>query len=102
MGGPGPLGERADPFTGTAPDDPDLARDLTAAAARNPRSTLVRHRQSYLKSPAKKCQWPGVCGGDTSPPDGTCETQNVKSGSEKGTVAGHVGDITSGAAETPL
>jgi hypothetical protein len=44
----------------------------------------------------------GVCGDDMSPPDGTRETQNVKSGSEKGTVAGHVGDITSGAAETPL
>jgi hypothetical protein len=37
-----------------------------------------------------------------SPPNGTCETRNIKSGSETGTVAGHVGDITSGAAETPL
>jgi hypothetical protein len=44
----------------------------------------------------------GVCGGDMSPPNGTCETRNVKSGSKKGIDAGHVGDISSGAAETPL
>jgi hypothetical protein len=37
-----------------------------------------------------------------SPPNGTYEARNVKSGSEKGTVAGHVGDIISGVAETPL
>jgi hypothetical protein len=37
-----------------------------------------------------------------SPPNGTCETRNIKSGSEKRIVAGHVGDISSGAAETPL
>jgi hypothetical protein len=37
-----------------------------------------------------------------SPPGGTCETRNIKSGSEKRIVAGHVGDITSGAAKTPL
>ena len=34
--------------------------------------------------------------------NGTYETRNVKSGSEKGIDAGHVGDISSGAAETPL
>jgi hypothetical protein len=37
-----------------------------------------------------------------SPPNGTCETRNSKSGSEKRIDAGHVGDITSGAVETPL
>jgi hypothetical protein len=37
-----------------------------------------------------------------SPPNGTCETRNIKSGSEKRIVAGHVSDITSGAAETLL
>jgi hypothetical protein len=37
-----------------------------------------------------------------SPPNGTYETRNIKSGSEKEIDAGHVGDITSGAAETPL
>jgi len=37
-----------------------------------------------------------------SPPNGTCETRNIKSGSEKRIDAGHVGDISSGAAETPL
>jgi hypothetical protein len=37
-----------------------------------------------------------------SPPNGTYETRDVKSGSEKRIVAGHVGDITSSAAETPL
>ena len=37
-----------------------------------------------------------------SPPNGTYETRNIKSGSEKGIGAGHVGDISSGAAETPL
>jgi hypothetical protein len=37
-----------------------------------------------------------------SPPNGTYETRNIKSGSEKGIDAGHVGDISSGAAETPL
>ena len=37
-----------------------------------------------------------------SPPNGTCETRNIKSGSEKGIDAGHVGDISFGAAETPL
>jgi hypothetical protein len=37
-----------------------------------------------------------------SPPDGTCETRNTKSGSEKGIYAGHVGDIISAAAKTPL
>jgi hypothetical protein len=52
--------------------------------------------------PCEKCQWPGVCGGDMSAPRGTCETRDIKSGSEKRIVAGHVGDITSGTAETPL
>jgi hypothetical protein len=37
-----------------------------------------------------------------SPLNGMGQTRNIKSGSEKRTVAGHVGDITSGAAETPL
>jgi len=37
-----------------------------------------------------------------SPPNGTCGTRDVKSGGEKRIVAGHVGDITSGAAETLL
>jgi hypothetical protein len=37
-----------------------------------------------------------------SPPNGTYETRNVKSGSKKRIGAGHVGDISSGAAETPL
>ena len=59
------------------------------------------HIECYLKSPAKIANGQAVCGGDMSP-NGTCETRNIKSGSEKGTVAGHVGDITSGAAETPL
>ena len=44
----------------------------------------------------------GLCGGDMSPPDGTRETRNAKSGSEKRIDAGHVGNIISGAAETPL
>ncbi len=35
-------------------------------------------------------------------PNGTCETRDTKSGSEKGIDAGHVGNITSGAVETPL
>jgi hypothetical protein len=35
-------------------------------------------------------------------PNGTCETRNTKSGSEKEIDAGHVDDITFGAAETPL
>jgi hypothetical protein len=56
----------------------------------------------YLKSPAKSASRRGVCGGDMSPPSGTCETRKIKSGSEKRIVAGHVGDITSRAAETPL
>jgi hypothetical protein len=37
-----------------------------------------------------------------SPPNGTNETRTIKSGSEKRIDAGHVGDISSGAAETPL
>jgi len=37
-----------------------------------------------------------------SPPNGTCETGNIKSGSEKRIVAGHVVDITSASSETPL
>jgi len=37
-----------------------------------------------------------------SSPDGAYETRNIKSGSEKGIDAGHVGDISSGAVETPL
>jgi hypothetical protein len=37
-----------------------------------------------------------------SPPNGTYETPNIKSGGEKRIDAGHVGDISSGAAETPL
>ena len=60
------------------------------------------HIGGYLKSPAKSASGQGVCGCDMSPSSGTCETRNIKSGSEKGTGAGHVGDITSGAAETPL
>jgi hypothetical protein len=51
----------------------------------------------YLKSLAKDASDQGVCGGDMSPPNGTCETRNIKSGSEKRMVAGHVDDITSGA-----
>jgi hypothetical protein len=39
VGGPGPLAERPDLIPCTAPGDPDLARDLAEAAARNPRST---------------------------------------------------------------
>ena len=35
-------------------------------------------------------------------PNGTRETRKAKSGNKKGIDAGHVGDITSGAAETPL
>ena len=62
----------------------------------------AEHNGGYLKSPAKVPVAKGVCGGDMSPPHGTCETRNNKSGSEKGIDAGHVGDITSGAAETPL
>jgi hypothetical protein len=65
-------------------------------------SGAFAHSGGYLKSPAKSAGGQGVCGGDMSPPNGMCETRNNKSGSEKGTVAGHVGDITSGAAETPL
>jgi hypothetical protein len=37
-----------------------------------------------------------------SPPDSTYQTRNIKSGSEKRIDAGHVGDISSGAAVTPL
>ena len=37
-----------------------------------------------------------------SSPNGMYETRNIKSGSEKGIDAGHLGDISSGAAETPL
>jgi hypothetical protein len=37
-----------------------------------------------------------------SSPNGTYETRKIKSGSEKGIDAGHLGDISSGAAETPL
>jgi hypothetical protein len=37
-----------------------------------------------------------------SPPNGTYETRNIKSGSEKGIDAGHVGNISSGTAEIPL
>ncbi len=39
MGCPGALAERADHLAGAAAGDPALARDLAAAAARNPRST---------------------------------------------------------------
>ena len=46
-----------------------------------------RQNGGYLKSPAKSASGQGVCGGDMSPPNGTCETRNIKSGSEKGTVA---------------
>jgi len=56
----------------------------------------------YLKSPSKNASGQGFCGGDMSPPNGTCETRNIKSGSEKRIDAGHVGDISSGAAKTPL
>jgi hypothetical protein len=56
----------------------------------------------YLKSPSKSASDQGLCGGDMSPPNGAYETRNIKSGSEKGIDAGHVGDISSGAAETPL
>jgi hypothetical protein len=56
----------------------------------------------YLKFPSKNATDQGLCGGDMSPPNGTRETQNIKSGSETRIDAGHVGDITSGAAETPL
>ena len=38
----------------------------------------------YLKSPAKSASGQGVCGGDMSPPNGTCETRNVKSGNGSG------------------
>jgi hypothetical protein len=37
-----------------------------------------------------------------SSPNGTYETRNIKSGSEKEIDVGHAGDISSGAAETPL
>jgi hypothetical protein len=37
-----------------------------------------------------------------SPPNGTYETRNIKSGNEKRIDAGHVGDISSGAAATPM
>jgi acetylglutamate kinase len=37
-----------------------------------------------------------------SSPNGTCEMRNAQSGSEKKIDAGHVGEITSGTAETPL
>jgi hypothetical protein len=63
---------------------------------------LATPNGGYLKSPAKSASDQGVCGGDMSPPNGTYETRDVKSGSEKRIVAGHVGDITSSAAETPL
>jgi len=43
-----------------------------------------RQNGGYLKSPAKSASGQGVCGGDMSPPNGTCETRNIKSGSEKG------------------
>jgi hypothetical protein len=56
----------------------------------------------YLKSPSKNASGQGFCGGDMSLPNGTCETRNIKSGSEKRIDAGHVGDISSGAAKTPL
>jgi hypothetical protein len=61
-----------------------------------------RHIGGYLKSPSKNVTDQGLCGGDMSPPHGTRETRNIKSGSEKRINAAHVGDITSGAAETPL
>ena len=60
------------------------------------------HNGGYLKSPAKSASGQGLCGGDMSLPNGKCETRNTKSGSEKGIDLGHVGDITSGAAETLL
>jgi hypothetical protein len=64
---------------------------------------LTRNRSiGYLKSPAKNVSDQGFCGGDMSLPNGTCEMRNNKSGNEKRIDAGHVGDITSGAAETPL
>jgi hypothetical protein len=56
----------------------------------------------YLKSPSKNASGQGLCGGDMSPPNGTRETRNIKSGSEKRIDAGHVRDTTSGAAKTPL
>jgi hypothetical protein len=67
-----------------------------------PEPPPARQNGCYLKSPAKSVSGQVLCGGDMSLPNGTCETRNTKSGSEKGTDAGHVGDITSGAAETPL
>jgi hypothetical protein len=62
----------------------------------------VMHIGGYLKSPAKSVSDQGVCGDDMSLPNGTCETRNTKSGSEKRIDPGHVGNIISGAAETPL
>jgi hypothetical protein len=62
----------------------------------------AEHIGGYLKSPSKNAIDQGLCGGDMSPPNGTHETRNIKSGSKKRIDAGHVGDITSGAAETPL
>ena len=56
----------------------------------------------YLKSPSKNVSGQGFCGGNMPPPNGTCETRNIKSGSEKRIDAGHVGDTSSGAAKTPL
>ncbi len=79
------------------PDRTDLRRPPVQQ-----RSTDAAQIGSYLKSPAKSASGQGVCGGDMSPPNGTCETRHVKSGSEKRVVAGQVSDITSGAAETPL
>ena len=64
--------------------------------------TVKVTHNGYLKSPAKSASDQGFCGGDMSPPDGICETRNTKSGSEKGIDAGHVGNIISRAAETPL
>ena len=63
---------------------------------------VADHNGGYLKPFAKSASDQGVCGGDMSLPDGTCETRNTKSGSEKRIDAGHVGNIVSGAAETPL
>jgi hypothetical protein len=75
---------------------------LCAMQTREWTSTRTIQNGGYLKSSAKSASGQWVCGGDMSLPSGTCETRNIKSGSEKRTVAGHVGDITSGAAETPL
>jgi hypothetical protein len=63
----------------------------------------IRRQIGGIWSPYRKsASDQGLCGGDMSPPNGTYETRNIKSGSEKGIDAGQVGDISAGAAETPL